>query len=107
MSGIAALFTQARSSKLQIPHPHGICIMGYKGQEFLGEGLLIQKEKKMLFFTRDMTLLDSLTGLHGISQSYVAQNILQVVPQTVCVTFVDLITKYDTFLANLIFFISW
>lgn len=37
MPGMAAVFTQAWSGKLQIPHPHGICIMGYKGQGFLGE----------------------------------------------------------------------
>lgn len=49
MPGMAALFTQARSSKLQIPHPHGICIMGYKSQGFLGEWFFpIQTEIKII-----------------------------------------------------------
>lgn len=41
MPGMAAVFTQARSGKLWIPHPHGICITGCKGQGFLGEQFLL------------------------------------------------------------------
>lgn len=49
MPGIAALFTQARSGKLWIPHPHGTCIMGYRGQGFLGEFSLTQTWKNVMF----------------------------------------------------------
>lgn len=30
--GMAAVFTQARSGKLWIPHPHDMCITGHQGQ---------------------------------------------------------------------------
>lgn len=49
MPGITALFTQARSGKLWIPHPHGTCIMGYRGQGFLGEFSLTQTWKNVMF----------------------------------------------------------
>ncbi len=70
MPGMAAVFTQAWSGKLQIPHPHGICIMGYKGQGFLGEKfILIQTHQKKRFSSaRDMMQLDNLVKLVGISK---------------------------------------
>lgn len=39
--GMAAVFTQARSSKLWIPHPHDMCITGHGGHGFLGEHIAV------------------------------------------------------------------
>lgn len=67
MPGMAAVFTQARSGKLRIPHPHGICITGRKGQGFLGEQFFLietetdkTKDKRQDPAARDRRPIDNL-----------------------------------------------
>lgn len=57
MPGMAAVFTQARSCKVQIPHPHGTCVEGRKGQGFLGEYVLTNRQRKIYSVGRNMRRL--------------------------------------------------
>lgn len=63
MPGMAALFTQARSSKLLIPHPHGICIMGLQGPSVPGRAVFLNPDRKKKYSSiTDMIL--TWTGWH-------------------------------------------
>lgn len=65
MPGMAAVFTQARSGKLRIPHPHGMCITGREKKRaagFLGECFFLLEKKAKRSSQQHTGSVDGLLG---------------------------------------------